>query len=190
MQNLSEVAILDSSPVATPIDHHLVRQIAAGDERAFDELYQKYGQTVFNYLLRLINEPAVAEDLLQEVFLAAWQGAGRFREQASAKTWLLRIGHHRAVSWLRRKRPAISLDDADDVAVEDPVDEHLTQQWRADQVRQALDQLSVKHRAVIELTFVHELSYAEIAEIMSCPIGTVKSRMSYALAHLNQIMQA
>ncbi len=184
--------MLDSAAIAvpTPNDHHLVRQVASGDERAFDELYQLYGQAVFNYVLRLINDPAVAEELLQDVFLAAWQGAGRFREQASVKTWLLRIAHHRTVSWLRRKRLATSLDEAEDIAIDDPIDEHLAQTWRAEQIRQALDQLSVKHRAVVELTFVHELSYAEIAEIMNCPIGTVKSRMSYALAHLSRIIQA
>lgn len=173
-----------------PNDHQLLRLVAAGDEAAFGDLYQLYSQPVFNYLLRLINDSAVAEELLQDVFLAVWQGARRFREEARVKTWLLRIAHHQAVSWLRRKRPAVPLDEATEIAVDDPIDDHLARAWRADQIRQALDRLSVKHRAVIELTFVHELSYAEIAEIVDCPIGTVKSRMSYALRHLSEIIDA
>jgi RNA polymerase sigma-70 factor (ECF subfamily) len=116
-----------------------------------------------------------------------WQGAHRFREEAKVKTWLLRIAHHQAVSWLRRTRAALWSNDeleADD----DPIEEHLTRSWQIDQVRAALAQLTPKHRAVVELTFAQGLSYAEIAEVMSCQIGTVKSRMSYALRHLNALL--
>ncbi len=172
--------------IASP-DTELLRQVAAGDEAAFAELYDLYAPPIYNYLLRLVNEPAVAEEILQEVFLAMWQGAHRFREEAKVKTWLLRIAHHQAVSWLRRTRAALWPDDeleADD----DPIEEHLARSWQIDQVRAALVQLTPKHRAVIELTFVQGLSYAEIAEVMSCPIGTVKSRMSYALSRLNGLL--
>ncbi len=167
-------------------DHHLLRQVAAGDERAFDELYQTYHAIVFNFLRRLVNEPAVAEELLQEVFLAAWRGAGRFREQAKVKTWLLRIAHHQAVSWLRRNRRVSALEEVTETADDALIEERFNQTWDADQIRAALDRLSPNHRAVIELTYVHELSYAEIADVMNCPVGTVKSRMSYALRHLSR----
>jgi RNA polymerase sigma-70 factor (ECF subfamily) len=169
-------------------DHRLLRQVAAGDERAFDELYQTYHANVFNFLLRLVNESAVAEELLQEVFLAAWRGAGRFREEAKVKTWLLRIAHHQAVSWLRRHRRVSALDEVAETADDDLIEDRFAQMWDADQIRAALDRLSPNHRAVIELTYVHELSYAEIADVMNCPVGTVKSRMSYALRHLNVIL--
>ena len=169
-------------------DHQLVRQVAARNEHAFDELYQSYSAAVYGYLLHLINEPAAAEDLLQEVFLAAWQGADRFRAEARVKTWLLRIAHHQAVSWLRRQRQAVTLDDLAEIVADDTAEEALAHAWRADEIRAALDQLSANHRAVVELTFMHDLSYTEIAEIMDCPIGTVKSRMSYALKHLDRVL--
>ena len=141
-------------------DHQLLRQVASGDEGAFDELYVLYGPIVYNFLLRLINEAPVAEELLQEVFLAAWQGADRFRAEATVKTWLLRIAHHQAVSWLRRHHQVSPLDDAVEVtADEDHIDERLARAWQADRVRAALSELSPKHRAVIELAFVHDLSY-------------------------------
>jgi RNA polymerase sigma-70 factor (ECF subfamily) len=181
---------LNTLAVAIPqTDLELLRQVAAGDEAAFAELYDQYAPPVFNYLLRLVNEPAVAEEILQEVFLVMWRSAHRFRAEAKVKTWLLRIAHHQAVSWLRRTRavpwPSDELDFGDDAHVE----EHLAQRWEIDQVRAALQRLSPNHRAVIELTFVQGLSYAEIAEVMSCPLGTVKSRMSYALRHLNALLR-
>ncbi len=171
-------------------DTELLRQVAAGDEAAFAELYDLYAPPVFNYLLRLINDPAVAEEILQEVFLVMWQSAHRFRAEAKVKTWLLRIAHHQAVSWLRRTR--VVLWPHDEIEVDDPADahieDHLAHRWRIDQVRGALAQLSPNHRAVIELTFGQGLSYAEISEVMNCPVGTVKSRMSYALRHMNALL--
>ena len=172
----------------SPTDAELLRQVAAGDEAAFAELYDLYAPPVYNYLLRLVNESAVAEEILQEVFLAMWQGAHRFREEARVKTWLLRIAHHQAVSWLRRTRATARADEELEAADHDPIEEHLARSWQIDQVRAALAQLTSNHRAVIELTFVQGLSYAEIAEVMNCPIGTVKSRMSYALRRLNNLL--
>ena len=171
-----------------PADLDLLRQVAAGDETAFAELYDLYAPPVYNYLLRLVNEPAVAEEILQEVFLAMWRGARRFRAEAKVKTWLLRIAHHQAVSWLRRERAVLWPNDELDGDAAESIEEDLARIWQIDQVRGALARLSPKHRAVIELTFVHGLSYTEIAQVMNCPIGTVKSRMSYALRHLNDLL--
>ena len=166
-------------------DRFLLERTAGGDEDAFVELYQRHHRTIFNYLLRLVREVDFAEELLQEVFVAAWRGAGRFRGQAMVKTWLFRIAHNQAVSWLRRHKKTISLqeDTVVDSGEKDP--EKLAEvALRADQVHLALDQLSPKHRAVVELAFVGSFSYAEIAQILDCPVGTVKSRMSYALRYL------
>ncbi|MBI5564304.1 MAG: RNA polymerase sigma factor [Chloroflexi bacterium] len=183
--------MFNSAALTAPLtsDVELLRQVASGDARAFDELYVLYGAVVYNYLLRLVNEPPIAEELLQEVFLAVWRGADRFRAEAKVKTWLLRIAHHQAVTWLRRHRPASSLDEAAEIAADDDhIDERLAWAWEADRVRAALTELSPKHRAVIELAFVHDLPYTEIARIVDCPVGTVKSRMSYALRHLTAVL--
>ena len=169
-------------------DIELVRQVAAGDETAFAELYDAYSPLVYNYLLRLLNEPAVSEEILQEVFLAMWRGARHFREEAKVKTWLLRIAHHQAVSWLRRDRAALWPNDELELDDDNQIEDHLARSWQIEQVRRALTRLTPKHRAVVELTFVQGLSYAEIAEVMGCPIGTVKSRMSYALRRMNELL--
>ena len=187
--NASHLSTMNSLAVAVPsTDTELLRQVAAGDEAAFAELYDLYAPPVYNYLLRLVNEAAVAEEILQEVFLAMWQSAHRFRAEATVKTWLLRIAHHQAVSWLRRTRATLWPNDELEADDHEPIEAHLARSWQIDQVRAALARLSPNHRAVIELTFVQGLSYAEIAEVMNCPIGTVKSRMSYALRRLNALL--
>ena len=186
---MSDLGAMNSLAIAVPsTDTELLRQVATGDEAAFAELYDLYAPPVYNYLLRLVNEPAVAEEILQEVFVAMWQSAHRFREEAKVQTWLLRIAHHQAVSWLRRTRAALWSNDELEADDHDLVEEHLARRWQIDEVRAALTRLTPNHRAVIELTFVQGLSYAEIAEVMNCPIGTVKSRMSYALRHLNILL--
>jgi len=170
-------------------DENLVRQIAAGDEHALEALYARYSAPLYRYLLRLVHQTAAAEDLLQEIFIAAWRGASRFKGRAQVRTWIFRIAHNQAVSWLRRQRPTSGLDAVDGLpASGDPVVESTMARWRADQVRQALPRLSAKHRAVLELTFYHGFSQAEIAEIVGCPVGTVMSRMSYARRSLRQAL--
>jgi RNA polymerase sigma factor (sigma-70 family) len=101
---------------------------------------------------------------------------------------LLRIAHHQAVSWLRRTRVVLWPHDEIEANGDEHVEDHLARRWEIEQIRAALAQLSPNHRAVIELTFVQGLSYAEIAGVMDCPVGTVKSRMSYALRHLNTLL--
>lgn len=175
-------------------DRDLLESTANGDEEAFSELYHRYAVASYNYLLRLVYEEAEAEDLLQEVFVGVWRGAGMFRGQSSVKTWLFRIAHNQAVSWLRRNKraslPIISpLRDELGLPADDNPERQAIQSFQSEWVHVALTQLSPKHRAVVELTFVHNFSYREIAEILRCPIGTVKSRMSYALRNLNRILK-
>src|SRR5512136_963502 len=158
---MSDPGAMNTLAISVPsTDTELLRQVAAGDEAAFAELYDLYAPPVYNYLLRLVNEPAVAEEILQEVFLAMWRSAHRFREEAKVKTWLLRIAHHQAVSWLRRTRAALWSSDELEADEHDLIEEHLARRWQIDQVRAALTRLTPNHRAVIELTFVQGLSYA------------------------------
>jgi RNA polymerase sigma-70 factor (ECF subfamily) len=172
-------------------DLQLIELVAEGDSDAFSQLYDRYHIAIFNYLLRLVNRHRTAEDLLQDTFLGVWQGAKRFRKKSSVKTWLFRIGHYKAISWLRAQS-RLRVIGEENIDLQPPdrhgttLEEHTINRWEQQQVQKALEQLSPKHRAVIELTFVHQFSYSEIAKILRCPVGTVKSRMSYALRHLNQ----
>jgi RNA polymerase sigma-70 factor (ECF subfamily) len=169
-------------------DRQLLQGTIRGNEAAFAELYQRYSTPLYNYLLRLIHEQGVAEELLQEVFVAAWQSAARFRGQAKVSTWLFRIAHHRAVDWLRKRRPD-PLEEAARLPADDCPEEEALDAWRADRLRTALDGLSSDHRAVLELVFYRGLSYREVANVMDCPVGTVKSRVSHAKRRLNGILK-
>ena len=175
----------------TSTDLDLIDAIADHDERSFDVLYHRYSVPLYNYILRLIHRPHVAEEILQEVFLAVWEGAGRFKGRAKVKTWLFRIAHYQAVSWLRRKREVLTDDgELPDRPVPPRTESQVIASWQTDTVRTALDKLSPEHRAVLELAFFHEMSYAEIAEVLECPVGTVKSRMSYARRNLTGHLKA
>ena len=171
-----------------PPDRRLLRAAAGGDEEAFSQLYHRHAASIYNYLLRLTHSEQIGEELLQETFVAVWQGAQRFQRRAKVKTWIFRIAHNLAVSWLRRHLPESLADDADVPSEEVGPEASTLISWRNDQLLAALEDLSPNHRAVIELVFVHELPYAEIAQIMDCPVGTVKSRMSYALQHLYRLL--
>ncbi len=175
------------SPASRDLD--LLRRVASGEEDALAELYQKFGARVFHYLVQILLEVDVAEDLVQEVFIAIWRGAARFRGEASVKTWIFRIAHHQAVTWLRKNTRA-KVRATEDLVGSDVSDERVFGEWVKGQVQIAVRNLSPDHRAVIELTFFHGMSYNEIAEIMACPVGTVKSRMSYARQYLMKALEA
>ncbi len=186
--------------MAAPVQRGLTREqgllerIAAGYEYAFWRLYRAHTGSVYTYLLRALGgDGEAAENLVQEVFLGAWRGAASFEGRASARAWLLGIAHHKAGSWLRARHDSVSLEALGDggVSIGAPSDAALDtpesqamEAWQASQVRHALNGLTPDHRAVVELVFYLGLTYAETAEVLGCPVGTVKSRLSWARHHL------
>ncbi len=180
-----EIALSQSMPCTDP-DSALIRSMAAGDEGALRALYAGYGRRLFAYAHRLTGSEQVAEEVVQDVLLAAWKGAASYRGDARALTWLLGIVHHQALNAVRRKRlPAHRLESAAQVAdgAAGPESRVEAGERRA-ALQQALGRLSRDHRAVLELVFYQGLSLAEVADVVGCPVGTVKSRLSYAKANL------
>jgi len=173
---------------APPADAALLAASAGGDEAAFAALYDRHSARLFRYLLRLVGQREAAEDLLQEVFVAAWDGAARFRGQASVVTWLFRIAHHRAVDWLRAQRPEPAEADEMLAATDCPPEEAFAA-LGAERLRAALAHLSPDHRAVLELAFFEGLSCREIALVLDCPVGTVKSRIFHAKSNLRGALE-
>jgi RNA polymerase sigma-70 factor (ECF subfamily) len=162
-------------------DHVLIHLIADGDEDGFKRLYARYGRRLYAYALRVVGSPSVAEDVLQESLIAVWQGAGRFRGEGRVIAWLLSIVHHKALHVLRRK-PDQALEPLEDVLPDENIhpEEKAARHEQQKLLRQGLTGLSVEHRSVLELVFFHGLSLQETAEVCGCPVGTVKSRLSYA----------
>jgi RNA polymerase sigma-70 factor (ECF subfamily) len=166
-------------------DEALVKRFQAGDEEAFDELVERHRRRVYGLMCRLVGGPE-AEDLAQEVFLAAYRSLGSFRGEAAFSTWLYRVAIYTCSHHLRRRRlETTELDECepDHRRDGDPELSALRRELR-DRVRLAIDALPYKFRLVIVLRDLHGLSYEEIAEVVRCPIGTVRSRLHYATQRL------
>ncbi len=180
-------------------DAALVARSRQGDADAFCELVLRHQDRIYNFVLRSIGDPDDAADLTQDIFVRAYAGLGQFSGRASFQTWLFRIAYNRLADYSRRerakRRQTMSLDspsDADDappVEVADlrsnPADE-VEREELARKVQEAILQLSHKLRTVIVLYDLEGLSYEEIAAVVGCPLGTVKSRLFHARAELRR----
>ncbi|MBI2882968.1 MAG: sigma-70 family RNA polymerase sigma factor [Candidatus Methylomirabilis oxyfera] len=167
----------------------ILAQIAAGSREAFDLLYRRYERRVYGYLLSLVRMPAIAEELMCETMFEMWRGAARFRGDSKVSTWLLGIARYKALSALRNRHMSSDVvnDEAPDIeAPEDGPLKKVQQKDEAELVQKALQTLSVEHREVLELAFYYDLPYQEIAELVGCPINTVKTRTFYAKQQLKR----
>jgi RNA polymerase sigma-70 factor (ECF subfamily) len=176
-------------------DLDLMRQIAVKDEHALEELYRRYHLTIFNFFLRTTQERASGEDLLQDFFINVWQGAARFEGRSSVKTWLFRIAHFMAAGWLRDKKKHLQEHTQESLEMLTgeanlSVENLAFSKWNYAQIQKAVASLSPPQREIIEYTFTHSMTHTEIAYILDCPVGTVKSRLHMALRQLNRILSA
>lgn len=173
-------------------DRVLIERMAKGDRRALEQLFAHHHLRVYRFLVRMTGNEGMAEDVSNEVFLAAWQGAARYEGRSQPLTWLLSIAHNRAVSHMRRRRAATTLlDDAVDVAdMADTPDVVAQKLDKSQAIRQCIDALSSEHRTVIDLVYYQERSVAETAEVLGIPEGTVKTRMFHARKKLSELLAA
>jgi RNA polymerase sigma-70 factor (ECF subfamily) len=145
---------------------------------------------LYRWLLRLVDDGTLAEDLLSEVFLDVWRQAVSFESRSSVSTWLLAIARYMALS-ARRRRTDAELDEATISMVPDMTDDPevaLQKKDRAEALRQSLPRLSPEHRDVIDLAYYHSKSVKEIAEIVGINEATVKTRMFYARKKLAELV--
>lgn len=166
-------------------DELLVRRFQKGEEAAFDELLERHRARIYGLVCRLAGA-SEAEDLAQDVFVAAYRSLQNFRGEAAFGTWLYRIAVHTCSHHLRRRRPeALELDETepDQRREGDPLARAMQRELQSE-VRRAIDRLPYKLRVVIVLRDIHEMSYEEIASVVGCPIGTVRSRLHYATQRL------
>jgi RNA polymerase sigma-70 factor (ECF subfamily) len=155
-------------------------------------LFARHHLRVFRFVLRLVRDESVAEDLISEVFLDVWRQADRFEGRSAVSTWLLAIARFKALSALRRK-PDQELDDETAEAIEDPTDDPeaaLAKKDKSTAIRKCLAGLSAEHREIIDLVYYHEKSVEEVAVIVGIPEATVKTRMFYARKKLGELLKA
>jgi RNA polymerase sigma-70 factor (ECF subfamily) len=166
-------------------DEALVKRFHQGDEEAFDELVERHRRRVYGLVCRVAGPPE-ADDLAQEVFLAAYRSLQGFRGESTFSTWLYRITIHTCSHHLRRRRletTELEEGEPDGRRERDPELSALRREL-CDRVREAIDALPFKLRLVIVLRDLQGLSYEEIADVVRCPIGTVRSRLHYATQRL------
>ena len=166
---------LMSRELAHLSDEALVALVARGDESALAELYERFGRIAYGLALRVIRDGALAEDAVQEAFLAVWRSAGRFvAERAKARTWILTLVHRRAVDLVRREQPrrAEPLAAAPDVGA-DSVEETAWLRLQRTRVRDALRKLPDQQREALELAYFGGFTQSELADRLGEPLGTI-----------------
>ena len=178
-----------SAEDATDVD--LISRVARKDRLALRSVFARYHMRLYRYLVRLTQNDALAEELVNEVFVNVWRKADSFKGRSAVSSWLFSIAHNRAISELR-KRTEETLDDVTAMAVEDDADTPETASMKADKataIRRCLDKLSTDHREVIDLAYYQDKSVKEVAEIVGIPENTVKTRMFHARQKLSVLLR-
>jgi RNA polymerase sigma-70 factor (ECF subfamily) len=168
----------------------LVIRAQARDQAAFRELVERYQRRLLYYIRRVLGDGSESFDVLQGVWLRVFLKLASLRAPEAFRVWLYKIAHDETVSHLR-KRPkecTANEEDAPVIAEVDPGNE-MDILENAELVHQSLERLSQPHREVLTLRFLEDLGLAEIAEIVGCEIGTVKSRLHYAKSSLREQME-
>src|SRR6476620_8438512 len=184
-------ALAPVTAAETSSDEMLVQRIAAGDQLAMQVLFTRHRTPIYRWLLRLVGNETVAEDLLSDVFFDVWQQAGRFEGRSTVSTWLLSIARFKALS-ARRRRTDATLDATIETTVADSADDPeitLQKKNRGELVRAAMMKLSADHRDILDLVYYHENSVEDCALILNIPVATVKTRMFYARKKLAELVQ-
>ena len=171
------------------VDHLLVECVLNGDKRAFELLVVKYQRKLLRLVLYFVRDPVEAEDIVQETYIKAYRALPNFRGDSAFYTWLYRIGVNTAKNHLmaqRRRVPTVTDSNSHDSGFQDEVNSYaesdnpesvLASKQLAQTVSDALEELPEELRMAISLREAEGLSYEEIAVLMSCPIGTVRSRI-------------
>ncbi|WP_353399592.1 sigma-70 family RNA polymerase sigma factor [Hydrogenophaga sp. 5NK40-0174] len=182
-----------------PADDELLHAYAKGDPSAFEQLYERHAGVLWRFVLRSVQEPGLAEELAQDVWIAVIEKAGQFESRSAFRTWLLSIAHHRIVDHWRRHRPHVSLDaDADEgrgwaekLVAESgfgPV-RQLQSREQGQALLDALAALPIEQREAFVLQAEGGLSVADIASVTKVPHETAKSRLRYARAQLRKVLE-
>lgn len=167
--------------------------VAGGDQKAFEELYGLVSGPVFGLVRRVVRDPAQSEEVAQEVLLELWRSAGRFDPgRGSALSWILTLAHRRAVDRVRSARAAVDREQREARRAHHPAFDQVTEEVEAglerEWVRRCLDRLTTLQRQSVTLAYYDGYTYREVAERLSLPLGTVKTRMRDGLTQLRKCL--
>jgi RNA polymerase sigma-70 factor, ECF subfamily len=171
-------------------DEDLMVLVGEGDARAFEVVFDRHSGASFSLAYRMCGRRATAEDVVQEAFVSLWRSGARYDPtRGSVRSWVLAVVHHRAVDALRRGVVREGRDVDDESAVErlvalDSTEGEVARRDEAATVRDALGELPVEQRRVIELAYFSGFTHTQIAELLAVPVGTVKGRMRLGLSKM------
>ena len=174
---------------ASPDEAGLIGRVVSGDMRAFEELYKIYHPRLTRFIGNIVRRPHLVSEVLNDTMMVVWNKPQSFNGTSKVSTWIFSIAYRKSLKALKRNNDPVEDLDADLRAS----DEASPEQELGDrQVREvlltAMNRLSSDHRTVVDLTYFHEAGYREIAEIMACPVDTVKTRMFHARRHLKTML--
>jgi RNA polymerase sigma-70 factor (ECF subfamily) len=172
-------------------DEAVVALAARSDDVAFAELYDRYGGVAYGLALRVLRDEALAQDAVQDAFLALWRGAARFLpERGKASTWILTLVHRRAVDLVRRenRRRTEPLEDREPPGGQGSAEDAAWLRLERERVQAALRKLPDAQREAIELAYYGGFTQSELAERLGQPLGTIKSRMFAGLTRLGELL--
>jgi RNA polymerase sigma-70 factor, ECF subfamily len=176
-------------PPSTEDDASLLALVRTGDEHAMASLFDRYSRVVYSVALRVLRDPASAEDVLQEIFMQIWRNPDSFTAaRGSLGGWLAVVSRNRSIDMLRRKRPT---DSVDDVVLASPYNlaDEAERNSLMERARGVIVQLPSEQRKTLEMAFFDGLTHSEIAEMTGDPLGTVKTRIRSALLTLRKAFQ-
>jgi RNA polymerase sigma-70 factor (ECF subfamily) len=178
-----------AAPTGNELERELLRRISAGDRNAFRDLYLRYHRRLARFLTRFLHRYEDAEEVINDTLWIVWQRAGEFRNASRVSTWIMGIAYRRALNMLRRATThdqAMRLEIAES---ESEVSDSAQQLEERQLLDSGLAQLPLEQRLVLEFTYYLDHSCEEIAEIMDCPVNTVKTRMFNARRKLRVILK-
>ncbi len=172
-------------------DEMLLDSIAGGSKAAMHIFYARHHARAYRFILRMVRDASIAEDLVSQVFLDVWRSAGQFEGRSQAPTWLLSIARFKALTALRQRRHEdIEQDDVLDIADSADTPEAALERSKTSAIlRACIARLSPAHREIIDLVYYHEKSVEEAGEIIGIPQSTVKTRMFYARRQLAGLLR-
>ena len=172
-------------------DEMLLESISEGGRNAMHVLYSRHNVRVYRFVLRMVRDTTLAEDLVSQVFLDVWRTAGQFEGRAQVSTWLLSIARFKALTALRQRRHEdIEQEDVLEIADDTETPEAALDRSRTSAIlRACVAKLSPAHREIINLVYYHEKSVEEVGDIIGIPQSTVKTRMFYARKQLAELLK-
>ena len=180
-----------------PDDHQLLERIAAKDKDALNILYNRYMTPVYSLSLHMLKQPPLAEEVTQDVFLNIWLKADSFNaSRGNPRSWIMSVTHHRVVDVIRARRRTYTMSDPEGYEMlerlpssEPSVESQVTQSLDRERIVRALATLPDNQREVIELAYFEGYSQSEMAERLSQPLGTIKTRVRLAMQKMRITLQ-